>query len=125
MSKSKKQLIGTVDVLGTPYKIYKASETDPSMRTGICGYVKPYEKEIYLHPDNIEDVDGHIGTHELVHAFLFESGLHMECEWADDEEMVDWIALQAGKIVKAALQLKICNNEFHKKKKEISEDEDN
>ena len=31
--------------------------------------------------------------HELVHAFLFESGLSVN-SWADNEEIVDWIAIQ-------------------------------
>ena len=44
--------------------------------------------------------------HEIVHAFFNESGL-MESSnqysgaWAHNEELVDWIALQGGKIYKA------------------------
>ena len=40
--------------------------------------------------------------HEIIHAFLFESGL--ECNslktynWAENEEMVDWFAIQSPKI---------------------------
>ena len=43
--------------------------------------------------------------HEIVHAFLYESGLYMSSAsvsaWAANEEMVDWFALQGLKIVKA------------------------
>lgn len=44
--------------------------------------------------------------HEIVHAFLSESGLQSnahnnEWSWAYNEEMVDWIALQGIKIYKA------------------------
>ena len=39
--------------------------------------------------------------HEIVHAFLFESGLAENSEWAQNEEMVDWFACQAPKIYAA------------------------
>lgn len=37
----------------------------------------------------------------IVHAFLFESGLAENSEWAQNEEMVDWFACQAPKIYAA------------------------
>lgn len=45
--------------------------------------------------------------HEIVHAFLYESGLSGNSRisavegWARNEEMVDWIALQGPKIIQA------------------------
>ena len=39
--------------------------------------------------------------HEIIHAFLFESGLAENSEWAQNEEMVDWIAKQGPKLIKA------------------------
>ena len=43
--------------------------------------------------------------HEIVHAFLGESGLSANSNetdaWARNEEMVDWIAIQGPKIWKA------------------------
>lgn len=44
--------------------------------------------------------------HEIVHAFLSESGLShnsacAEMPWAKNEEMVDWIAIQGEKIYEA------------------------
>ena len=39
--------------------------------------------------------------HEIVHAFLYESGLDVSSEWARNEEIVDWIALQTPKLQKA------------------------
>lgn len=43
--------------------------------------------------------------HEITHAFLFESGL-ASCStpaeaWANNEEMVDWIAIQSPKLLRA------------------------
>jgi predicted SprT family Zn-dependent metalloprotease len=47
--------------------------------------------------------------HEIVHAFLYESGLgystHIpNCAWAVNEEMVDWIAIQTPKMAKVFKQ---------------------
>lgn len=44
--------------------------------------------------------------HEIIHAFLNESGLQesssgLEVAWAKNEEMVDWMAIQMPKIYKA------------------------
>ena len=46
----------------------------------------------------------HLLRHEIVHTFLYESGLHANSNntdaWATNEEMVDWIAIQGIKIYK-------------------------
>ena len=39
--------------------------------------------------------------HEIFHAFLFESGLAENSTWAQNEEMVDWIAIQFPKLLEA------------------------
>lgn len=39
--------------------------------------------------------------HEIVHAFLFESGLAENSPWAQNEELVDWVAIQGPKLIKA------------------------
>lgn len=48
--------------------------------------------------------------HEIIHAFLAESGLWGSSEpakaWAMNEEMIDWIALQFPKILKAFKEAK-------------------
>lgn len=36
--------------------------------------------------------------HEIVHAFLYESGLSSE-DWAGNEDLVDWLAIQFPKMV--------------------------
>ena len=47
--------------------------------------------------------------HEIVHAYLYESGLRENSEkqyaWADNEEMVDWFAIQGPKIFKTYKEL--------------------
>lgn len=39
--------------------------------------------------------------HEIIHAFLFESGLAENSDWAQNEEMVDFFAIQFPKLVEA------------------------
>lgn len=38
--------------------------------------------------------------HEIIHAFLSESGLENNSEWAGNEEMIDWFALMIPKLNK-------------------------
>ena len=49
--------------------------------------------------------------HEITHAFLNESGLSSDSEstenWAKNEEMVDWFAIQSPKIYKVFAELDI------------------
>lgn len=37
--------------------------------------------------------------HEIIHAFLFESGLAENSSWAQNEEMVDFFAIQFPKLL--------------------------
>lgn len=39
--------------------------------------------------------------HEIIHAFLFESGLAENSSWAQNEEMVDFFAIQFPKLLEA------------------------
>ena len=55
---------------------------------------------------NLEDFKKSVKRHELIHAFLYESGLD-SCSWAYNEEIVDWLAIQWHKINAAFDQLGI------------------
>ena len=46
--------------------------------------------------------------HEIIHAFLYESGLYTNTEnqWAVNEEIVDWFAIQLPKITKVLDKIK-------------------
>lgn len=76
------------------------------------GYCDHTTKEIviaasYERPDSVGDLDEYrkrVIRHELVHAFLFESGLGSE-SWGHDEEIVDWIAYQFPKMQQAFKEL--------------------
>ena len=101
-----------VNVLGTKYKIIKHDKDNP-IRIGDCdGYCDYSVKEIHI--AEMEDyewgnVDAHANRtirHELVHAYLYESGLSAET-WANNEEIVDWMAIQIPKINEKYKELEI------------------
>lgn len=109
-----------INVLGTPYKITvkKYNEDEAFERCSFCGYCDGYSKEIVVcdmstykgwenEPEKIIiAAQKETLRHEIIHAFLNESGLscnrhQTQFSWAKDEEIVDWIAIQGVKIYKA------------------------
>lgn len=98
----------TVDVLGTEYSIKESNKTDDLNLEEMDGYCDCSIKAIVI--DTFQDTPGsmkdlvkykkQVKRHELIHAFLFESGLG-GCSWAGNEEIVDWIATQFPKLLKA------------------------
>ena len=113
--------IKEISVLGKNYKIIVQSEDkEPRLKEnwGFCDY---YTKEIYLSNDlgketedsckNQKDFYNKVVRHEILHAFLYESGLRENSRgctaWAENEEMVDWIAIQFPKLLKVYEELNI------------------
>ena len=92
-----------VSVLGTEYSIIVKSDDEDDKFTTCDGYCDIMQKRIVISRDS--KLLSHTLKHELVHAFLFESGLWDNSNpvnnWADNEEMVDWFAFQSAKIEKA------------------------
>lgn len=93
-------------------------------KNNFAGYCSEYTKEIVIadmteekfFPDmtdsEIEAYRKSLLRHEIVHAFLNESGLSVSANgtqesWAKNEEMVDWIAIQSPKIFKVYTELNI------------------
>lgn len=116
----------TVNILGTNYTIRKVShgqdEYMEKMQFG--GYCDGTLKEIVLldlktipepcwanaSKEVISRRERETIRHEVIHAFLNESGLSWnsfanEQAWAKNEEMVDWIAIQFPKIFKVFKEL--------------------
>ena len=110
----------TVNILGTPYEIIvkKYDEEEAFDRRSIAGFCDGYTKEIVvcdMHTykgwehdteKTIVECQKETTRHEIVHAFLYESGLWdnsfgIDNSWAKNEEMVDWFALQWPKIMTA------------------------
>ena len=97
-----------VNVLGTDYSIEESNRIEDLTLEDNDGYCDPSTKTIVIDtfkdsPDSLENLEAYkkqVIRHELVHAFLFESGLSA-CSWAKNEEIVDWIAHQFPKLQKA------------------------
>ncbi len=101
-----------VSILGTEYAVeYRSSKEDKILEDS-DGYTDLYSKLIVVVNDengNIKDYNAYrkkVLRHEIVHAFLYESGLahnsiQVESAWAMNEEMVDFFAIQGEKIHKA------------------------
>lgn len=102
-----------INVLGTTYVITYRKLKDADY-DGFCDYSNHHiviRKDNY---NNLEDFDYTMRKqlrHEIIHAFLAESGLQSNFEhstqFGHDETMVDWIAIQFPKIYKVYKQLNI------------------
>lgn len=103
MRQNKNELLTTINVLGTEYKVYAGTQENNPEFTKCDGYVLTESKSIILNASNSKKHQEHVLTHELVHAFLYESGLGTEA-WATNEEIVDWIAIQLSKLWKTTAE---------------------
>ena len=100
-----------VNVMGTEYTVEILTKEDDEFLKKADGYCDKTSKRIVVKAkDETNELDDYsvyektVLRHEIVHAFLFESGLHNNFnhpEWGHDETMVDWIATQGLKIYKA------------------------
>ena len=106
----------TVNILGTEYSIHKQSSKENPKLEGNNGICEQYSKEIILNTleeekkdvmcvENVEELEKKVLRHEIIHAYLGESGLRSSSEWAENEEMVDWFAIQFPKIFKTFKEL--------------------
>ena len=105
-----------INVLGTEYTIIYKNSKDDSYLEECGGYIDSSVKLIIIDDmeackdealckSDLKYVQKHSVRHEIIHAFLFESGLD-GCSggvsnWAANEEMVDFFAHQWQKINKA------------------------
>lgn len=98
----------TVTVLGVEYEIIRdKGGKDWPILEDADGYTDFTTKKIVLKelkstPTTWENMPAYESTvlrHEIVHAFLHESGLDSNSDWARNEEIVDWIAIQFPKML--------------------------
>ena len=98
-----------VNILGTEYTIEERTVEEDSYLSNCDGYCDKSTKEIVVakqKPDNdLSNYDWYrkkVMRHEIIHAFLHESGLQ-ECwehsQYGHEETVVDWIAIQSPKII--------------------------
>lgn len=106
-----------IDILGTEYRIetHKVSGDSYMEKKGLAGYCEEENKLIVV--ADMSEEKYFVGMdekaqeiyrkktlrHEIMHAFLNESGLsdssnRFDGAWAKNEEMVDWLAIQTPKI---------------------------
>lgn len=100
-----------IDVLGTKYTILEKSVAEDEYLQNCDGYCDKTSKKIVVKKEDSEnELENYsvymrkIKRHEIIHAFLFESGLHENWEhkqWGHDETVIDWIAAQFPKLLKA------------------------
>ena len=122
----------TVTILGTKYTILvKVPYTkDPGLANKF-GYCSFRGREIVIADldtipnwkNETDDVKSrqYCDTlrHEIIHAYLIESGLwssslKFEDGWAENEEMVDWLALQFPKICKTFTEVGCLGDKWNK-----------
>lgn len=104
-----------INILGTEYEILKQTEEENPKLEEANGICELYSKKIILRniPDdkmNFENMvafNHKILRHEIIHAFFAESGLRTNSDFAENEELVDWIAIQFPKIAKVFSDLNI------------------
>lgn len=106
-----------VNVLGTEYVIYERREEEDAKLKENDGYCDSSTKEIVvcvyetdvMNKGNMQAYKNQVLRHEIIHAFLAESGLdgngHSPRNWEFNEEMVDWFAIQFPKIMKVYQEL--------------------
>lgn len=97
-----------MQILGEEYNLLFKNESEDARLQDKYGYTDWTNKTIVIQKDlpndgdslsDLEQFKKKVIRHEIVHAFFNESGL-MECsEYAWNEELIDWIAVQIPKIV--------------------------
>lgn len=112
-----------INVLGTIYTIEIKDVYEDKRLEKVEAYTDMYQKKIVITNlktrecfaddslDKIKIITNKLVRHEIIHAFLYESGLDCNseesCSWAENEEMVDWFAIQSPKIMRVFKELNI------------------
>lgn len=108
-----------ISVLGTDIQIlFREANKDPKLLSCV-GYFDQSKHLIVvkiMEPDatslgDLERYQKEVLRHEIIHAFLYESGIDA-CStsaenWGTNEEMVDWIAIQSPQIFKVFQEMEL------------------
>ena len=109
----------TINILGTEYEIFTQTEEENPKLKEANGLCEVYSRKIVIRdikerPDSYENLEAYkrkVLRHEIIHAFFAESGLRTNSDYAENEELVDWIAIQFPKILKVFEELSIADKE--------------
>ena len=99
----------SIEILGSVYEIrYESEDNDDDMKDleGCCDNPMKLIKINQCLWDEDQPIRSsrnlfYVLRHEIVHAFFFECGLGDECDYAMNEELIDWIALKSPQIFRA------------------------
>lgn len=106
-----------INILGTNYKLKEnCNVSDYSGLLENEAYTDFTTKEIIIgdydteNTNSIKNLKYHIRKvkrHEIIHSLLYESGLDSNTDWATNEEIIDWIAIQYPKMKEIFSKLNI------------------
>lgn len=105
-----------VNILGEEYKVItEVSIEDDEYLKKVWAYCDSSVKKIVVSEtkeeigslEDLKKFKDEATRHEVIHAFLDESGLKENSNWARNEEMVDFFAIQFPKIIKVFKELEI------------------
>lgn len=102
----------TINILGAEYTLKLCDKSEDSRLNSCDGLCDETVKELVVgnYADDVDDPTCKKNLavqirknkrHEIIHAFLFESGLAENSSWAQNEEMVDFFAIQFPKLADA------------------------
>ena len=101
-----------INILGTEYTLTVCGDEKESRLVGCDGICDETTKEMFVESydknrddptckANLQVQTNNVKRHEIIHAFLFESGLAENSAWAQNEEMIDFFAIQFPKLLEA------------------------
>lgn len=103
-----------ISILGTEYTVFEEKERDNKIFKDCDGYCDTSIKEIHICIEDEDEKDINslqnqeyyklrVLRHEIIHAFLYESGLSDICK---NEKIVEYFAIQLPKINKVIEEFK-------------------
>ena len=105
----KKEIV--LNILGTEWTVYFAHQEDDNYLKNADGYTDKTVKKIVVtayptEDSELEDWNAYMRKnlrHEILHAYLYESGLgenFTHPDYGHDEVMIDYVAIQFPKLMK-------------------------
>lgn len=110
----------TINILGSNYTLTVSTKTKESRFESCDGLCDETVKELLVdnYAEEAEDPTSKKNLsvqirknkrHEIIHAFLFESGLAENSSWAQNEEMVDFFAISSPSCWRRSKRRMLCN----------------
>lgn len=108
----------TVNILGTEYEVVldAPDEMLPENADGAmdCTIKRIVVAKFESDRNSVKDLDAYrkrVLRHEIIHAFLYESGLWNNSgdvtAWGQSEEITDWFAIQSPKIMRVFEEMEV------------------